>query len=193
MAERDGSRVHEHWARLASRLSARFPAPAAGGAARGLATTGGARMASPSTGAPVPSRLHARAMALPARNERHDPVGVLRRKRRGDAGAQVSMTVALRQGAAGAIQRLRQSWSAQLIRQSLLRPRPPRVTAGAILHDGSAVPFPSGLTRRRATTARQTEGALLPRRGLRRARCVGLEAEYVNGLLGLPPRFSARC
>ena len=76
-----------------------------------------------------------------ARNEQHDPVSVLRRKRRGDAGEQTSMTPSLRQ-ALLAQYNAHKSWSAQSpSRQSGSLGRDPRgAAAGAVLRDGSAIP-----------------------------------------------------
>ena len=85
------------------------------------------------------------------------PVGVLRRKRRGDAGAQASTTPALL-----AQYGVHKSWSAQLHHDNLaalaqtrpeLRPVPSYTTVRRFL-------VASGLTRRRAARTRQTEGAL---------------------------------
>ena len=90
MAERDGSRVHEHWARLRfSIIGALLAAPPAKGALRAALQQLAAReWRHPSTGAPVRFSVSTLERWLyRARNERHDPVGVLRRKRRGDAGA----------------------------------------------------------------------------------------------------------
>lgn len=99
MAERDGSRMHERWARLRfSIIGTLLAAPPAKGALRAALQQLAAReWRHPSTGAPVRFSVSTLERWLyRARNERHDPVGVLRRKRRGDAGAQASMTLALR-------------------------------------------------------------------------------------------------
>ena len=112
-----------------------------------------------------------------------DPVAVLRRKRRGDAGAQASMTPALRRALLeqyGA----HKSWSAQLHHDNLvalaetrpqLRPVPSYTTLRRFL-------AASGLTRRRATTTRQTDGTLAAAARLEAREVRGFEAEYVNGL-----------
>jgi putative transposase len=186
VAERDGSRVHEHWARLRfSIIGALLAAPPAKGALRAALQQLAAReWRHPSTGAPVRFSVSTLERWLyRARNERHDPVGVLRRKRRGDAGAQVSMTLALRQALLEQYS-VHKSWSAQLHRDNLLalaetrpelRPVPSYTTVRRFL-------AASGLTRRRATTTRQTEGALAAAARLEAREVRGFEAEYVNGL-----------
>jgi hypothetical protein len=133
--ERDESRVHERWARLRfSIIGALLAAPPAKGALRAALRQLAAReWRHPSTGAPVRFGVSTLERWLyRARNERHDPVAVLRRKRRGDAGEQTSMTPALRQ-ALLAQYGAHKSWSAQLHRDNL-------IAAGTILHNGPAVP-----------------------------------------------------
>jgi transposase InsO family protein len=185
-AERDGSRVHERWARLRfSIIGALLAAPPAKGALRAALVQLAAReWRHPSTDAPVRFSVSTLERWLyRARNEQHDPVGVLRRKRRQDAGVQASMTPALRQvlleqyGA-------HKSWSAQLHHDNLvalaetraeLRPVPSYTTVRRFL-------AANGLTRRRATTTRQTDGALAAAARLEAREVRGFEAEYVNGL-----------
>ena len=185
-AERDGSRVHERWARLRfSIIGALLAAPPAKGALRAALVQLAAReWRHPSTDAPVRFSVSTLERWLyRARNEQHDPVGVLRRKRRQDAGVQASMIPALRQvlleqyGA-------HKSWSAQLHHDNLvalaetraeLRPVPSYTTVRRFL-------AANGLTRRRATTTRQTDGALAAAARLEAREVRGFEAEYVNGL-----------
>src|SRR5271155_3600095 len=117
-AERDGSRVHERWARLRfSIIGALLAAPPAKGALRpALQQLAAREWRHPSTGAPVRFSVSTlERWFYRSRNEQHDPVGVLRRKRRQDAGAQASMTPALRP-ALLAQDRAHQSRSAQLHR-----------------------------------------------------------------------------
>jgi hypothetical protein len=142
-AERDGSRMHERWARLRfSIIGALLAAPPAKGALRAALRQLAAReWRHPSTGAPVRFGVSTLERWLyRARNERNDPVGVLRRKRRGDAGAQASMTPALRE-ALLAQYGAHKSWSAAAPRQFGRPGRDPTgIAAGAILHNGSALP-----------------------------------------------------
>ena len=106
MAERGGSRVHERWAQLRfSVIGQLLAAPPAKGALRAALEELAAReWRHPSTGAPVRFGVSTlERWFYRARNEQHDPVSVLRRKRRQDAGEQVSMTTAAAPGPAGAV------------------------------------------------------------------------------------------
>jgi len=186
MVERDESRVHERWARLRFSVIAHLlAAPPAKGALRAaLAQLAAREWRHPSTGAPVRFGVSTlERWFYRARNEKQDPVSVLRRKRRGDAGAQVSMTPALRQALLdqyGA----HKSWSAQLHRDNLaalaetrpdLRPVPSYTTVRRFL-------AASGLTKRRVVTTRQTDGTLAAAARLDAREVRSFEAEYVNGL-----------
>ena len=100
MAERGGSRVHERWARLRfSIIGQLLAAPPAKGALRAALTQLAAReWRHPSTGAPVRFSVSTlERWFYKGRNEPRDPLCVLRRKRRQDAGEQASMTTPLRQ------------------------------------------------------------------------------------------------
>ena len=144
MAERDGSRVHERWARLRfSIIGALLAAPPAKGALRAALQELAAReWRHPSTGEPV--RFSVERWLYCARNEQHDPVSVLRRKRRGDAGEQTSMTPSLRQALLAQYD-AHKSWSAQLHHANLvalaetrsdLRPAPSYATVRRFLWPG---------------------------------------------------------
>ena len=186
MAERDGSRVHERWARLRfSIIGALLAAPPAKGALRAALQQLAAReWRHPSTGAPVRFGVSTlERWFYRARNEPHDPVDVLRRRRRGDAGAQASMTPALRQ-ALLAQYGAHKSWSAQLHHDNLvalaetrpeLRPVPSYTTVRRFL-------AAHGLTRHRPLTTRQTEGALAAAARLEAREVRSYESDYVNGL-----------
>jgi transposase InsO family protein len=186
VAERDGSRVHERWARLRfSIIGALLAAPPAQGALRAaLQELAGREWRHPSTGAPVRFSVSTIERWLyRARNEQHDPVGVLRRKRREDAGAQASMTPALRE-ALVAQYGAHKSWSAQLHRDNLaalaetrpeLQPVPSYATVRRFL-------AARGLTKRRAITTRQTEGALAAAARLEAREVRSYESAYSGGL-----------
>jgi transposase InsO family protein len=187
VTEAGGGRIHERWARLRfSVISQLLAAPPAKGALRAALVELAAReWRHPSTGAPVRFGVSTlERWFYRARNERFDPVGVLRRKRREDAGAQASMTPALRE-ALLAQYAAHKSWSAQLHRDNLaalaerrpeLRPVPSYTTVRRFL-------VASGMTRRRrATTTRQTDGALAAVARLEAREVRSYEAEYVNGL-----------
>ena len=186
MIEQGGSRVHERWARLRfSIIGALLAAPPAKGelsaALRQLAAR---EWRHPSTGAPVRFSVSTLERWLyRARNEQHDPVSVLRRKRRQDAGDQASMTPALRQ-ALLAQYTAHKSWSAQLHRDNLvalaetrpeLRPVPSYTTIRRFL-------AAHGLTKYRPVTTRRTEGALAAEARLEAREVRSYESEYVGGL-----------
>ena len=196
MAERGGSRVHERWARLRfSIIGALLAAPPAKGALRAALQQLAAReWRHPSTGAPVRFGVSTIERWLyRARNEKHDPVGVLRRKRRRDAGGQAAMTPALRQALLeqyGA----HKSWSAQLHRDNLaaladarpeLRPVPSYATVRRFL-------AARGLTKQRPMTTRQTEGALAAAARLDAREVRSYESEYSGGLWHWDCHFCSR-
>jgi transposase InsO family protein len=185
-AERDEPRVHERWARLRfSIIGALLAAPPAKGALRAALQQLAAReWRHPSTGAPVRFGVSTlERWFYRARNEKHDPVGVLRRKRRQDAGEQAVMTPALRQALLeqyGA----HKSWTAQLHRDNLvalaetrpeLRPVPSYATVRRFL-------AARGLTKQRPMTTRQTDGALAAAARLEAREVRSYESEYSGGL-----------
>jgi transposase InsO family protein len=178
--------VHERWARLRfSVIGQLLAAPPAKGALRAALEQLAAReWRHPGTGEPVRFGISTlERWFYRARNERHDPVSVLRRKRRQDAGLQASMTAPLRQALLAQYDAHR-SWSAQLHHDNLvalaetrseLRPVPSYATVRRFL-------AAHGLTRRRPMTTRQTAGALAAKARLEAREVRGYEAEYVNGL-----------
>ncbi len=185
MAERGGSRVHERRARLRfSVIGALLAAPPAKGALRAALQQLAAReWRHPSTGAPVRFGVSTlERWYYRSRNEKHDPVSVLRRKRRQDAGEQASMTPLLRQ-ALLAQYAAHKSWSAQLHHDNLvalaetrseLRPVPSYAPLRRFL-------AAHGLTRHRPMTTRQTDGALAATARLEAREVRSYQAEYVNG------------
>jgi putative transposase len=185
VAERGGSRVHELWARLRfSVIGQLLAAPPPKGALRAaLEQLAAHEWRHPSTGAPVRFGVSTlERWFYRARNERHDPVSVLRRKRRQDAGLQASMTAPLRQALLAQYDTHR-SWSAQLHHDNLvalaearseLRPVPSYATVRRFL-------AAHGLTRRRPMTTRQTAGALAATARLDAREVRSYESEYVNG------------
>jgi transposase InsO family protein len=138
----------------------------------------------PTTGAPVRFGVSTlERWYYQSRNEPHDPVSVLRRKRRQDAGEQVSMTTPLRQALLAQYD-AHKSWGAQLHHDNLvalaetlseLRPVPSYATIRRFL-------AAHGLARRRPMTTRQTEGALAAAARLEAREVRSYEAEYVNSL-----------
>jgi putative transposase len=179
-------RVHERWARLRfSVIGQLLAAPPAKGALRSELDKLAAReWRHPATGAPVRfglstiERWYYRAL-----KERHDPVAVLRRKRRQDAGTQAAMGEALRQ-ALLAQYAAHKSWSVKLHWDNLvalaetqpeLQPVPSYSTVRRFLEA-------HGLEKRRPLTARLTAGALLAETRLAEREVRSYEAEYVNSL-----------
>jgi transposase InsO family protein len=187
MADKPASRVHERWARFRFSVIGRLlAAPPDKGALRAaLEELAAHEWRHPTTGAPVRFGVSTlERWFYRARNERQDPVGVLRRKRRLDAGEQASMTTPLRQ-ALLAQYNAHKSWSAKLHHDNLvalaetrsdLRPVPSYTTVRRFLRA-------HGLTKRRPLTTRQTAGALAATARLDAREVRSYEADYVNGLI----------
>ena len=179
-------RVDERWAQLRfSVIGQLLAAPPATGALRSELDKLAAReWRHPATDAPVRfglstiERWYYRAL-----KERHDPVAVLRRKRRQDAGQQAAMGEALRQAllaqyAAHNSWSVKQHWDnlvALAERQPELQPVPSYSTVRRFLEA-------HGLDKRRPLTARLTAGAVRAEARLAEREVRSYEAEYVNGL-----------
>jgi putative transposase len=186
VAERGGSRVHERWAQLRFSVIGQLLAspPAKGGLRAALKQLAAREWRHPNTGKPIQFGVSTlERWYYQSRNEPDDPVSVLRRKRRQDAGEQVSMTTPLRQ-ALLAQYAAHKSWSAQLHQENLvasaetrseLRPVPSYATVRRFL-------AAHGLTKRRPMTTRQTDGALAAAARLEAREVRSYEAEYVNSL-----------
>jgi transposase InsO family protein len=187
MADQPGSRVHERWARLRFLIVGRLlAAPPEQGALRAaLEELAAQEWRHPTTGAPVRFGVSTiERWYYRARNERQDPVAVLRRKRRQDAGEQASMTTPLRQALLAQYD-AHKSWSAKLHHDNLvalattrseLRPVPSYTTMRRFLRA-------HGLVKRRPLTTRQTAGALAAAARLDAREVRSYEAEYSNGLV----------
>jgi hypothetical protein len=129
-----GTRVHERWAHLRFSVIGQLLAapPAKGELKAAIAALAARTWQHPTTGDPVRfgfatiERWYYRAL-----KERADPVGVLRRKLRADAGQQVAIGDAVRQ-AVLAQYAAHQSWSVQLHHDNL---RPPDLR-GSVLARG---------------------------------------------------------
>ena len=186
MTERRSSRVHERWAQLRFSVIGQLLAspPEKGALAAALAELAARTWSHPTTGAPVRfgastiERWYYRAL-----RERQDPVGILRRKRRRDAGRQTAMSDALRQ-ALLAQYAAHRSWSARLhhdnlvalaAKQPALRPVPSYSTLRRFLHA-------HGLDRRRPRASRRTAGAERAAARLDDREVRSYEAEHVNSL-----------
>jgi len=184
--EARGRRVHERWAQFRFSVVGQLLAapPAKGHLKAEIEALAACTWRHPTTGAPVRfgfstiERWYYRAL-----RERSDPVGVLRRKRRADAGGQPSMSDAVRQ-AVLAQYGAHKSWSAQLHHDNLvalaetrpdLKPVPSYATLRRFLKA-------NGLNKRRRVTSRQTAGTERAEARLVDREIRGYEAEYVNGL-----------
>lgn len=184
--EARGRRVHERWAQFRFSVVGQLLAapPAKGHLKAEIEALAACTWRHPTTGAPVRfgfstiERWYYRAL-----RERRDPVGVLRRKRRADAGGQPSMSDAVRQ-AVLAQYGAHKSWSAQLHHDNLvalaetrpdLKPVPSYATLRRFLKA-------NGLNKRRRVTSRQTAGTERAEARLVDREIRGYEAEYVNGL-----------
>jgi transposase InsO family protein len=186
MVEQSKLRVHERWARLRfSIIGALLAAPPAKGALRSaLKELARREWRHPTTGAPIRFSVSTlERWFYRSRNEQHDPVSVLRRKRRRDAGEQASMTPPLRQ-ALLAQYTAHKSWSAQLLHDNLValaetRPELRPVPSYTTIHRFLAA---HGLKKLRPITTRQTEGALAAAARLEAREVRSYESEYVGGL-----------
>ena len=181
-----GPRVHERWAHLRfSVIGQLLAAPPAKGELKAVIEALVARTwRHPTTDKPIRfgfstiERWYYRAL-----KEKSDPVGVLRRKRRADAGQQVAMSDAVRQ-AVLAQYAAHKSWSVQLHHDNLVAlaettPELQPVPAYATLRRFMKA---NGLDRRRRVTPRRTHGADCAEARLVDREIRSYEAEYVNGL-----------
>jgi transposase InsO family protein len=179
-------RVHERWAHLRfSVVGQLLSAPPDKGELRAAIEALAARTwQHPSTGEPVRfgfstiERWYYRAL-----RERTDPVGVLRRKRRADAGQQVAVSDAVRREII-AQYTAHKSWSVQLHHDNLV------ALAASMPELGPVPSYPTlrrfmranGLDKRRRLTTRRTEGAERAEARIAEREIRRYEAEYVNGL-----------
>ena len=179
-------RVHERWAHVRFSIVGQLLAapPAKGELKAAIRELAARTWQHPTTGKPVRfgfstiERWYYRAL-----RERTDPVGVLRRKMRVDAGQQYAISDAVRQ-AVLAQYAAHQGWSVQLHHDNLvalaqtqpeLRPVPSYPTLRRFLKA-------NGLNKRRRVTSRRTEGAERAEARLVDREIRSYEAEYVNGL-----------
>ena len=179
-------RVHERWAHLRfSVIGQLLAAPPEKGALRSeLAKLSAREWRHPTTGEPVHfgastiERWYYRAL-----KERQDPVGVLRRKLRRDAGQQAAMGDPLRRAVLSQYAG-HKSWSIRLHHANLvtlaeknpeLQPVPSYATLQRFFKA-------HGLEKRRRLTSRRTEGALLAEARLADREIRSYEAEFVNQL-----------
>ena len=182
-----GRRVHERWAHFRFSVIGQLLAgpPPKGELAGALAALAERTWRHPTTDEPTRfgfstiERWYYRAL-----KERSDPVGVLRRKLRADAGQQPAMTNAVRQVVL-AQYTAHKSWSAQLHYDNLvalaesspdLRPLPSYATLRRFLKA-------NGLAKRRRITSRHTAGAERADTRFLDREVRSYEAEFVGGLV----------
>ena len=179
-------RVHERWAHLRfSVIGQLLAAPPDKGELKAAIEALAARTwRHPTTGEPVRfgfstiERWYYRAL-----NERSDPVGVLRRKLRTNAGQQHAISAAVR-GVVIAQYAAHKSWSIKLHHDNLvalaetrpdLKPVPSYPTLRRFMRA-------NGLDKRRRLSPRRTEGAERAETRIVEREVRRYEAEYVNGL-----------
>src|SRR5262252_9899561 len=189
-------RVHERWVRFRFSVIGHLLAapPSKGELAGALAALAKRTWRHPTTGEPTRfgfstiERWYYRAV-----KERRDPVGVLRRKLRADAGQQPAMSGAVRR-AMIAQYAAHKSWSARLHHDNLialaetspeLKPLPSYATLRRFLKA-------NGLIKRRRLTSRRTEGAERAEARLLDREVRSYEAEYVGGLVHWDGHFGSR-
>ena len=178
--------IHESWAHLRfSVVGQLLAAPPAKGELRcELEKLAARTWLHPTNGEPVQFGLSTveRWYYLAAR-ERRDPVGVLRRKVRKDAGRQGSLGEAIK-AALQAQYGAHKSWSVQLHHDNLMalseaKPEMAPVPSYSTVRRFLAA---NGLFKRRRLTSRRTEGAERAEARLESREVRSYEAEYVNGL-----------
>ena len=186
MTDNRGTRVHERWATLRFSVIGQLLAapPDKGELKAAIEALSQRTWRHPTTGEPARfgfstiERWYYRAL-----RERTDPVAVLRRKRRADAGQQIAIGDAVRL-ALLAQYATHKSWSVQLHYDNIvalaesrpeLRPVPSYPTLRRFMKA-------NGLNRRRRVTSRRTAGAERAEDKLAEREIRSYEAEYVGGL-----------
>ena len=186
MRDEGEDRGHDRWARLRFAIVGRLLAapPGRGELHAELERLAGRPWAHPATGEPVVFGVSTiERWYYAARNERRDPVGVLRRRVRKDLGQQPSLGSALRVALRAQYQ-AHQSWSYQLHVDNL---------AVLVAEHGALGPMPSyptlrrymkaqGMFRQRRRRAPETPGQERAAARLEQREVRSFEAEYVHGL-----------
>jgi len=191
-----GRRVHERWAHFRFSVIGQLLAapPPKGELAGAIAALAEQTWRHPITDKPTRfgfstiQRWYYRAL-----KERSDPVGVLRRKLRADAGLQPAMSAAVRQVVL-AQYAAHKSWSVQLHYDNLvalaettpdLNPIPSYATLRRFLKA-------NGLSKRQRLTSRRTAGAERAEARFLDREVRSYEAEYVGGLVHWDAHFGSR-
>jgi putative transposase len=191
-----GRRVHERWAHFRFSVIGQLLAapPPKGELASAIVELAERDWRHPTTDEPTRfgfstiERWYYRAL-----KEKSDPVAVLRRKLRADAGQQPAMSAAVRE-ALIAQYAAHKNWSVQLHHDNLvalaesnpnLKPIPSYATLRRFLKA-------NGLNKRRRLTSRRTEGAERAEARFLNREVRSYEAEYVGGLLHWDAHFGSR-
>src|SRR5712672_849271 len=186
VSQRRGSRVHEQWAHFRfSVIGQLLAAPPRKGMLRlELDQLAACAWRHPVSGEPVRFGVSTlERWYYRARKERHDPVAVLRRKLRKDAGAQAAMGAAVCQ-AVLAQYAAHKSWSVKLHHDNVLAlaERNPALTPVPSYSTLRRFLAAHGLDKRRRLTSRRTDGAERAEARLLDREVRSFEAAYVNGL-----------
>lgn len=187
MAEgRRGRRVHERWAHLRFSVIGQLLAapPDKGELKAAIGALSDRTWQHPTTGEPVRfgfstiQRWYYRAL-----RERSDPVGVLRRKIRADAGQQAAVSEAVRR-AVLAQYAAHKNWSVKLHHDNLVALAETQVDLQPVPSYPTLLRFMrgNGLDKRRRLTPRRTEGADRAEARIVEREVRRYEAEYVNRL-----------
>jgi transposase InsO family protein len=189
-------RIYDRWAQLRFSVVGQLLAdpPAKGSLQSEINQLSQRQWRHPATGEPVRfgsstiQRWYYKAL-----RERTDPVGVLRRKPRQDAGHQASMTPTLRR-ALQAQHAAHPNWSAQLHHDNLVAEASARSELGPVPSYSTIRRYlmAQGLEKRRRVTARRTAGALAAEAKLAEREVRGYEAEYCGSLLHWDCHFASR-
>lgn len=181
-----GRRVHERWAHLRFSVVGQLLAapPDKGELKAAIGALSDRTWQHPSTGEPVRfgfstiERWYYRAL-----RERTDPVAVLRRKIRADAGQQAAVSEAVRR-AILAQYAAHKSWSVKLHHDNLVALAETQVDLQPVPSYPTLLRFMRmhGLDKRRRLTPRRTDGAERAEARIVEREVRRYEAEYVNGL-----------
>jgi transposase InsO family protein len=180
------SRVHERWAQLRFAVIGQLltSPPPKGELQAELAKLAAQDWRHPITGDAVQFSLSTiKRWYRKAVNERHDPIGVLRRKVRSNAGRQIAVNDATRQALFSQYAN-HKSWSIRLHFDNLLALAETRPELRPVPSYWTVLRFfrAHGLEKRRRVTSRETEGAQRAEARLLQREVRSYEAEYVGGV-----------
>jgi len=190
------TRSYERWAQLRFSVIGHLLAdpPAKGELQAALDQLALREWRHPTTGAPIRfGRSTIQRWYYKALRERQDPVAVLRRKPRQDAGRQATMTAVLRQ-VLQAQYTAHPSWSAQLHHDNMVAAAAGRSELGPVPSYSTIRRYlkAQGLEKRRRVTARRTAGALAAEAKLAGREIRSYETEYCGALLHWDCHFGSR-